>query len=79
MIGLKQAKELAAKFVQDHSDYNGAELVSDDYRWAGIFPSYAFYLTQPEQPGAEFEPVGLPQHLIIDKVTGEQLVDRILI
>ena len=79
MIELKQAKQIAKRFVEKSHQFNGAELRDEAYKLYGAIPSFAFYLTEPESNDADIRPTGLPECLFVDKISGEIFVDRALI
>lgn len=83
-MGFKKIKEVdrtsaikkAKVYALEHG-YIGAELRDEDYPPYG----FAFYLlsNDDDQNSDVFAPVGLPEVLVIDKITGTETLTRALI
>ena len=78
MITKHEAIQIATQYAADHG-YVGVHLLEANFKYLGFMDAFAFNLLSEDKPGQRFNPVGPPLMLMVDKVGGHTIEDRVLV
>lgn len=74
-----EATKIAEEYAAENG-YSGVRLLKNDYKFDNLIDTFAFSLeSKPKQGATGIPSVGLPEVLLIEKVTGTAFREHLLI
>lgn len=78
MIDLAEATKIAIAYAKLHG-FDDVQLVSKSYMYNGVMPSFAYQLVKNAPQNGDVELIGPPLMLLVDKLAGNTVEDRVLV